>query len=83
MMTVDYFIPLGLPPEACRQIRQARHWLNPPAVGYSLGAFTCAERGIGLGDDLERCKQRRAGPCWYAPPEPSPPDQPGAPGCGG
>ena len=67
-MSVDYLIPEGLPPGACRHIRQERHWLlKPSVVGYTLGVLTCAKHGIALGDDVEKCKRLRGGACWYVP----------------
>ena len=64
-MTVDYITPLGLPSDACQHIRQQRQWLKTPAVGFELGALTCAKHGIALGDEAEQCKHRANGPCWH------------------
>jgi len=48
-------------------IRQERTWWLPPSErgGFRFGPYTCARHGIALGDELERCKGREAGPCWY------------------
>jgi len=64
---VEHIIPLGLPSWACHYIRQERTWWLPPSEkrGFRFGPYTCARHGIALGDELERCKGREAGPCWY------------------